>query len=133
MMLLAGVGDPAVITLTDQNVSATNFGDDAQAKYTISSNGKVYEQLNFGTETELEQWCTPTSATDQYEVRATISGSTPSGSATNTWLSLGGTVAWSFQVTPGNQLDCTMTVEIRLASTGVVKDSASIVLSAQAF
>lgn len=123
-----------VITLTNQNVSAVNFGDDAQAQYKVASDGKVYEQINFGVETELEQWCTPTSAAGQYQVRATVaSGTTPSGSSTGTWIALTGNVAWYFQVAPGNQSDCTLTVEIRLAATGVVKDSASIILSAQAF
>lgn len=67
-------------------------------------------------------WVTPlTAAGSDYEVRMTVnSGSTPGGSATGSWLSLGTTRFWTFSQVGVGFTTSNVTVEIRKASSGVV-------------
>ena len=67
-------------------------------------------------------WITPlTAAGSDYEVRMTVnSGSTPAGSATGSWLSLGTSRFWTFTQVIVGFTTANVTVEIRKASSGVV-------------
>lgn len=136
MMLLAGVGDPAVITLTDQNITGLD-ATTAYAYYFLTSGGQVEQSTQAGGAgpTNIEQWCTPTSAASSYEARVTVnSGSLTGGSGAGTWLPLSSTRNWYVsESVSGNSNICEFLVEIRLASTGVVKDSATITLTATVF
>jgi hypothetical protein len=64
-------------------------------------------------------WITPTSAAGSaYDIRMTRnSGSTPSGSATGIWLSLGTTRTWTISQSGAGTTASNVTVEIRNAST----------------
>lgn len=79
----------------------------------------------------------PTSVTDDYEIRATLSsGTTPSGTM-NTWLNLGTTRSWTLSVSRTSSLgitsaSCVVLFEIRPAGGGTVLDSTSITFSVSA-
>lgn len=64
-------------------------------------------------------WITPTSAAGSaYDIRMTVnSGSTPTGSATGIWLSLGTTRTWTISRSGIGTNASNVTVEIRNAST----------------
>lgn len=64
-------------------------------------------------------WITPTSAAgNAYEIRLTVnSGSTPTGSATASWLALGTTRTWTITRVGAGTTASNVTVEIRRAST----------------
>ncbi len=64
-------------------------------------------------------WITPTSAAGSaYDIRMTVNtGSTPTGSATGIWLSLGATRSWSITQSGIGTTASNVTVEIRNAST----------------
>jgi hypothetical protein len=70
-------------------------------------------------------WITPTSAAGSaYEIRMTVnSGSTPSGSATASWLALGTTRTWDLSQSGVGATMGNVTVEIRNASTLAVLSS----------
>ena len=64
-------------------------------------------------------WITPTAAAGSaYEIRLTVnSGSTPSGSATASWLALGTTRTWTISRSGLGSTTSNVTIEIRRAST----------------
>ena len=70
-------------------------------------------------------WITPTSAAGSaYDIRMTVnSGTTPSGSATGLWLSLGTTRTWTITRVGAGTTASNVTVEIRNASTLAVLSS----------
>ncbi len=134
MLLGSAAGDPATITISDQNISGFD-APSAYAYYFLTAGGQVEQSTDPGgiNPINLEQWCTPTSAVASYEARVTVnSGSLSGGSGTGTWLALSSTRNWYVDnFSSGTFVDCVFTVEIRLASTGVVKDSATITLYAE--
>lgn len=67
-------------------------------------------------------WIAPTSAAgNDYEIRMTVnSGTTPSGSATGSWLGLGTSRIWTLSQSGVGSLTANVTVEIRRASSGSV-------------
>lgn len=88
MLLSSGggaVGGSGSVTLNNANVDSQNTGADATASWRIDSDGNMYDGYN-GVYFLTNQWTAD--AVANYEVRANIDGgSTPSGSATGTWLS----------------------------------------------
>jgi hypothetical protein len=104
-------------TLTSQ-INVTNAG-------TVTGNGNVsapsYTWLQSGS---------PSS----YDVMATVTGgnTSPSGSATGTWLNLGTTRSWSVSVSsPSTLHNSIMTVQIRDASSLSVLASATFTMEAE--
>lgn len=88
----------------------------------LGSDGSLVS--GFGT--YIETWVTPTSSAGLYEARLTHTGgvNTASGSATGTFISLASSRSWAFSNNPGDS--STFTLEIRLASSGVVVDTATV-------
>lgn len=131
---LLGTGTDAVISITNQTISAFVFSPNtAEAGYRLNSNGKAYKNEN-GVFTELETWCTPTSQAGNYEARVTVnSGSTPTG-AVGSWVALSSTRDWTIsETTSGINNLSNFTVEIRRTGTTTVLDSATIDLTAGVF
>jgi len=125
-----------VISITNQTISDLDASA-AYAYYFLTAGGQVAQSTQAGGTgpTNLEQWCTPTSAVALFEARVTVtSGVLSGGSGTGTWLALSTTRNWYVEeFTSGNSNDCTFTVEIRNASSGTVLDTATINLSAAVF
>jgi hypothetical protein len=79
----------------------------------------------------IEQGITPSSATANYEVYASLgAGATPFGSLLNTWVPLTVTQLWSIDQSGIGINSCTIDFQIRLASGGAVIDTWSIDLVA---
>lgn len=100
-----------------------------------------YNVLNTGSETwsssasgggSIGNWITPTSlAGSGYDVRATVvSGTTPTGSATGSWLSLGSSQSWTLGTASVTTVTCQLTIEIRSASSLAVLASGTVTLTA---
>ena len=70
-------------------------------------------------------WISPISAAGSaYDIRMTVnSGSTPTGSSTGVWLSLGTTRTWTISQGVVGTTASNVTLEIRKASTGAVLSS----------
>jgi hypothetical protein len=121
-------GDQVVVT--NQSIVASSAGT-ATATYRLGSDGQVYEVVNAGSPSALEQWCAPTANAGNYEARVTVTVGSLSSGTTGSWLALTSTRDWTLQeTTPGNTSICTFTVEIRPAGGGSTLTSATIDLEA---
>jgi hypothetical protein len=135
--LWAALGTAAYANISNQTLVDEVNGGSAEARYELGSNGIARKNQRIsGTWSMVAipgEWLTTGIATD-YEVRATLlSGTTPNrpGSASvGTWLSLGTTRYWGLSTTVPQTLTCSLLVEIRRASSGVVLDSATIGMTA---
>lgn len=116
------------VQINDFNVDSSASGS-ATAGYEISSDGKVRNQAL----TILESWLSGGGSPSDYEVRATLTSGTIDNGTLNTWVN--GSVGSAWTKTNGSRNGSTKTaiifVEIRLASSHVVQDSATITLSAE--
>ena len=132
-MALLGTGDNVVISITNQSISDLDASA-AYAYYFLTAGGQVEQSLQAGgiNPTNLEQWCTPTNQSSNYEAFITVSsGALSGGSATGTWLALSTTRNWYVEeFTSGNTNQCIFTVDIRKIGTGTVLDTATITLEA---
>lgn len=125
-----------VVDFNDQVISGTQGGA-AQAGYWIfgagGNIGKAYEFVNFGSATFLEQWITPTTTAGDYEVYATVSGDTPTGTL-NSWVALSGNPSWSLDAYgSGTLYTCTLTFQVRKTGTATVLDTWYVSLTAEAY
>lgn len=119
-----------VVSITDQEIIRTSTLN-TTAGYALNASGAV-EKTEGTSTTTLETWLLSGSAGD-YQVRATLlSGDTPSGTF-GTWQTLSSTRTWSLQdvVADATVLSAIFTVEIRLTSSGVVLDTATIELTSE--
>jgi hypothetical protein len=138
MALLGTGGDNVTIVLTSQTglnsiVDSVGSGT-ATASYQIASNGKVFKTIGVTT-TEIEQWCTPTSAAGNYEVFATLNSSTGSGlssGTTGSWLALTSNRTWTVtESTSGNLSGAELGMQIRKIGTTTVLATATINIEAE--
>lgn len=122
-----GGGGGGSISITDQNIFNGGTGS-ITASYSINSDGRVRDQSN----TILETWLL-SGVNSSYEVRATLVSGTLTSGTTGSWLACSTTRTWSVvnSASDNSVKTVVLTVEIRLASTGVVQDSATITLSAE--
>jgi hypothetical protein len=122
------------ITLSNQSIiDIETAPDTAYAYYFLTSGGKVAQSYNAGgtSPTDLEQWCTPTTAAADYEAKATpIVGFFDGGSGTG-WVALSSTREWYKETSAAGESDiCEFTIEIRKIGTTTILDSATIYLEA---
>lgn len=130
---ITGYGEtaPAVsISLSDQSVFDSS-PTTAVASYTINSTGTVTDHDS----NVLESWLLGGGTASNYEVRATVVSGTLTSGTTGSWLSCGTTRTWAISngARDNSTVTCVLTVQIRLASTGIVQDSATVTLSAESF
>ena len=124
-----------LITFSDYGVFAADFGS-SQAAYAIfgagSAIGKVYEALNGGAYTFVEQWCTPTSQGGNYEVYASVTAGTVTGTV-NSWVATTANPAWSVSISgSGNSAYAQLAFQVRRTGTATVLDTWTIDLNAEA-
>jgi len=121
-----------VISVTDQTISDfTGGARSASTGYRLTSGGQADGLVNV-TWSNLEQWCTPTSAASDYEVLATVVTGSLSSGTTGSWLALSSTQTWTRTASVGTSQFCSFTVQIRKIGTSTVLDSATINLEADA-
>ena len=126
-----------IVNFSDWSVFAGNFGS-SQAYYAIfgagAAIGKVYEAVNTGPYTFVEQWCTPTSQGGNYEVYVSVLAGSLSAGTTGSWVALTGNPAWSVSISgSGNSAYCQLGFQVRRTGTGTVIDTWTVDLNADAF
>lgn len=135
VLTLLGAGSAAsavTITVDTAFISAFNApGFTASAQYTLDSNGAAYETVNGAGAVLLYDWCVPAAQAANYEVYASLVSGSVSGAATDTWLPLSSTRAWSVSTT-GGVVSGELNVGIRRVGTTTILDSADIYLYAEA-
>ena len=133
-VLGSGKGYSPVVNITDQTVidAEDSLGPTGSvATYNLNSSGTVTDHDG----TLLETWLT-SGLNSECEVRATLnSGAVPASGTLNTWEVLSTTRSWT-QTRAAGDLGFTtsnLTIEIRYVATGVILDSATIVVRAEQF
>lgn len=127
--MLVGGGEP-LVTLTNQNVSEVNVGSPSSATYIANSNGSIQQSTIGGGTTTLEQWITPAVGMSGYEVRATLNSGSLTTGTTGSWLTLGSTQSWNCAQSVVGTKTANLTIEIRNATTLVVKASCTVIITA---
>lgn len=83
----------------------------------INSDGYVYGSSGITQLVQQYQWQTGIGSAGDYQVYATLtSGTTPGGSALNTWLTLSSNAQWNITALAGNFRSATLDVSIRLTA-----------------
>lgn len=116
--ITSGMASAAVVSFTTGAVSDFQLSPGtSNAEVTFTNTGTYTGTGNI--QGFSGNWITPTSAAGSaYDIRLTVnSGSTPSGSAPNIWLSLGTTRSWNITQSGIGTTASNVTVEIRNAST----------------
>lgn len=133
--LLSTIGGPrvtleATYTVSDTTVSPTN----ARASFQLQSDGDVARitvSTGGGGTVDVGDWITPAAAAGaNYEVQATVNSGSLTSGTTGSWLALSSTRTWALDQTSVGSSSCELLIEIRLASTGGVLDSAVVTLDA---
>lgn len=109
-----------------QDFSRAGLGGTGTARYRLYSNGQAYRTNINGTIVSINGEWLLAGAASNYEVYASWTGT--AGFATGTtgsWISLGTDREWTLSGTNTN-VSRTLNVQIRLASTSTVIDSAAI-------
>lgn len=114
------------ITINDQTAS---YVGGTPAEYYLTSSGAIQIRQS-AVLTTVGSWITNAAFAGLFECRATVlSGSLTSGT-TGAWQSLSTTRTWTRGAASGAFQQCFFLLEIRNATTGVVADSANILLEA---
>lgn len=95
----------------------------ASASFSLNSNGTTTPAVS-------NEWRGSVGVSSQYEARATLTSGTCSTGTFNTWQNMGGNLTWTRTRTGAGTSECIFTLEIRIAATGEVRESASITLRA---
>lgn len=125
------VGGSGSVTLNNGTVDQQFGGGNASASWRIDSDGQIYTGFN-GSYGAVYIWTSD--AVANYEVRATVTGgSTPTGSATATWLSCSSDRDWTVTDTTFDELvkSSNLTIEVRDAATATVRATCYINLYAE--
>lgn len=122
----------AISNATASNFSKAGIGGTATATYRLNSNGAAYRTNLSGTLISISgEWLVSGSAS-AFEARMSAASPAGSGGTTggtfSTWLNLGTTRDWTLSAT-NNFAERYFNLEIRLASTGTVLDTALITFS----
>lgn len=123
-----GTSTYASVVISDRSVSrSSSDGSSITASWRIVNDGTILANGSV-----VETWLANAADVGLYEVRATLSsGTTPTGTL-NTWLPCSTSRSWvvTDSTDNGSAVTCLLFVELRLASSGVVQDSAWITLTA---
>lgn len=127
IMLMGGTQTPPVSIESVTATRRSNTGGTATASYNLNDTGAGTYSLTAGFSGFT--WMN-TGVVGDYQVRATfVSGTVPVGTL-GSWLSLGTTRTWSLTQSGEGEKTCVLTIEIRLLSTGVILDTATVTLRA---
>lgn len=102
----------------------------------LNSAGQLSTVGLTGTTQDPDEWITlkRSGVGSGYEARLTVvSGATPTGSATGTWLPLSSTLSWTVTNggSPGSIVTSTCTLEVRRTTQGDVQATSSITFTAE--
>jgi hypothetical protein len=119
------------IFLANEDVGDFTGGfDTAVAGYRLTTAGEI-QITSFGSFTTIGQWCTPGSASADYEAFAALSSGGGTGTF-NSWVPLSSIQAWIAEAFPPNFQQAFFTLQIRKVGTATILASANISLTADA-
>lgn len=128
--LLLAKGSPFSLDFRDLDGSDSALSpSNASALVQVVNDGSVNFVSNTGDDFQMVLTGDPT----LLEIFVTGTGDTPSGSALDTWLSMGTTRSWSLTTTVLGELQFVGTYQIRVASTGQVLGGGGFSITADRF
>jgi hypothetical protein len=134
-MLFGGSWGPSVLLASPVTLFYFSGGLlPAVTGYKVDSDGSVYTAENAsGAYTIQQAWISDPTKVADFEVRATVvSGATPTGSVTATWLQLNADRLWELQASAGTLLQCVLTIEIRQSASAAVVATATVDMTSDA-
>lgn len=122
----------AANTITVNNFSPTAFntGSAGVATYQLTSGGGIQATTGTNIPSSIGNWISPLTNQSLYSVRAAVVSGTFTTGTFGTWLNLAASRSWTLSGGSGG-VDAVMTIEIRLDSTGVVQDTATLTFHAE--
>lgn len=115
----AGAITPGTVAIGNDEVST------GTARWYIGADGFTYKHSRT-LANRAQSWINPQAGMEQFEVMVTLAGDPLDVDAgTGVWLSCAGNHGWGYNFV-GPAQEGSLTVEIRLAATGVVQDTATI-------
>lgn len=123
--------------LVDQNVAASGgTAAGATARVGLTSSGDQRSKSGAASYIVDNMWKNG-GAASLYSVRATLSSSAGTGSmggsALSTWLNLAADAEWTAAASVGFTYEATLTLEVRLDSTGAILDTKTALLESERF
>lgn len=118
------------ITVNNFNPTAFNTGSAGVATYQLTSGGGIVATTGTNIAGLVANWISPLTNQSLYSVRATVVSGTFTSGTFATWLNLGTSRTWTLSGGSGG-VDAVMSIEIRLDSTGVVQDTATLTFHAE--
>jgi hypothetical protein len=121
------LGRAALSLMLSSTTVSRNVAGTATAIYAVNADGTVSKNGSF-----FENWISSPSKAANYDVLATVSsGPSPTGTI-GSWLQLNANRSWSLTNAgrDDSTLSCDLLIQIRERSTGTVKVSATVTLSA---
>jgi hypothetical protein len=121
----------ATVNFIDVTVLASGASG-VSAGYRINPSAFDYQSVN-GTFTALSQWVTPSSASGDYEVFASLTSGSVSSGTIGSWVATSGNPLWvRSQPTVGTSI-AVLAMQVRKVGTGTVLDTWSVTLEAERF
>ena len=117
-----------VVSISDESITDVG-GFSANASLIFRATGGLEAQRANAGNYALPNWLTPPGGGSRYQIRATVQAGSVNGT-TGSWLSLGSDQSWFVASIAGGGQSCSLLIEIRRASDGVVVDSATYNLGA---
>lgn len=117
------------VALDDISIAHRPPSGSATAGYRLNSSG-VAESLEGVTYATVGKWIA-LGTSDDFECQATITDGLLSSGTTGAWLSLTSSQEWKVTKTSSGVATAALMIEIRRASTGVVRATAFITLEAE--
>ena len=107
------------------NLTKAGIGGTASATYRLASSGQASRQQGAGLVSITGEWLVGSGTTSDYEVQGTWAAGGGTISGPTGWVSLGTTRDWTLTVTNNFEVR-DLSIEIRIAATGLVIDTATI-------
>jgi len=133
-MTMIGVsnGGTTIMLAASYSPSALVAAGTATATFELTNGGDIRVSSGNGTISDVGDWITPKFGFSGFEARLTVnSGTTPSGAATGSFLSLGTTRTWTIARAVLGIESSGCTLQIRDATTLTVLASSTITFSAE--
>lgn len=114
-------------------IQTTSVAGNTTAGFRVSSSGTL-ERRNGSTYTVEHTWLPAGASAADYDFRVTsITGTSPSGSAVNTWLNAGTSREWNVAdgIVDGVEVFSSFSLEISLAGNATAFDSTSVDLTSE--
>lgn len=131
-MLMGGGGTRITLNASYSPTSTVPGPSNPVCQFELSSAGDINMTTVNNTVNDVGDWLAPRSGMSNYDCMLTVnSGTSPTGSATATWLNLGTTRNWQLTRTVLGITSNNCTLQIRNSASGTVLGTATVIMTAE--